>query len=501
MTVEAICPFETIELLINDYFTHIHPLCPFPHEPSFREAWRRREDYQNPSFLALLASMLAALVASFPRKPRLYLKALRKDNMPPNHLALVEKCQKVCTLARGSGYLDGSLSVHDAATSYLLGMSAIYTFNWRLGKLYLGESHTILKALGMHLPKEDTFNDLGNLPGLLGSDGPSFEGSRDAIVDKITLQMGRRIYWTLFVTDKSMSQLGGNPTELSIMADATGQSQPPVPEEVDDFCIFPDHIDAQPMGQYPLVNASNSLINLYFITSLRPKLQPDSDAPQWTSDIDAYRNILVECRTRMVNESYTLDTTEPLSRDPATLAPPAIDLDSDERRAQQQRIQSAHLYAHALLIRLGTVDSILSAIDTRQSRVAQDEMDTLLLADDALRQEMLDERDNLASDMLSRLSLMDAVNCSPGADFLNAAIRLVAAALVSAPREHMGPVTEKAERDIRDVLEALVQLERGAAGVEGIELLALEDEDQRRLALVHECQAKFGLQAALREQE
>lgn len=127
VTVEAICPFETIELLINDYFTHIHPLCPFPHEPSFREAWRRREDYQNPSFLALLASMLAALVASFPRKPRLYLKALRKDNMPPNHLALVEKCQKVCTLARGSGYLDGSLSVHDAATSYLLGMSAIYT--------------------------------------------------------------------------------------------------------------------------------------------------------------------------------------------------------------------------------------------------------------------------------------------------------------------------------------------------------------------------------------
>src|SRR6202012_340525 len=103
LSAESICPINTLELLIDDFFTYIHPLCPFPHEPSFREAWERREDLSNNSFLALLASMMAALVASFPRKPRLHLKAQKKEKQFPNHMALVNRCQKVCTTARGAG--------------------------------------------------------------------------------------------------------------------------------------------------------------------------------------------------------------------------------------------------------------------------------------------------------------------------------------------------------------------------------------------------------------
>ncbi|KAG9877308.1 hypothetical protein KCV05_g21784, partial [Aureobasidium melanogenum] len=132
ISAESICDIQTLDLLVNDFFTYIHPLCPFPHEPSFREAWKRREDYNNRAFLALLSSMVAALVASFPRKPRLYLKAQRRELDFPNHMALVLKCQKVCADARGPGYLDNeNLSVHDAATSYFLGLSACYTFRWR----------------------------------------------------------------------------------------------------------------------------------------------------------------------------------------------------------------------------------------------------------------------------------------------------------------------------------------------------------------------------------
>ncbi|EHK97719.1 hypothetical protein M7I_6503 [Glarea lozoyensis 74030] len=61
LNAESICPFETLELLVDDFFTYIHPLCPFPHEPSFRAAFKSRQDLSNPLFLALLASMTGRL--------------------------------------------------------------------------------------------------------------------------------------------------------------------------------------------------------------------------------------------------------------------------------------------------------------------------------------------------------------------------------------------------------------------------------------------------------
>ncbi|PIG80257.1 Zn(II)2Cys6 transcription factor [Aspergillus arachidicola] len=54
-SLEMICPLSTIRLLIDDYFTYIHPLIPIPHEPTFRAALDRREDVTNRTFLALAA--------------------------------------------------------------------------------------------------------------------------------------------------------------------------------------------------------------------------------------------------------------------------------------------------------------------------------------------------------------------------------------------------------------------------------------------------------------
>jgi hypothetical protein len=184
--------------LIDDFFTYIHPLCPFPHEPSFREAWERREDYSNPAFLALLASMIAALVASFPRKPRLHLK-LQGRNQYPSHLSLVEKCREVCAQARGPGYLDRpNLNVYDACTSYFLGITGAYIFQWRQLRLYFGECQTILRSLGLHKSPDQpyTFMDRN---GYEGSNGSSFDPAMDVKLDKITEQIGHRLFWTLFV--------------------------------------------------------------------------------------------------------------------------------------------------------------------------------------------------------------------------------------------------------------------------------------------------------------
>lgn len=185
--------------LIDDFFTYIHPLCPFPHEPSFREAWVNREDVNNPSFLALLASMIASLVASFPRKPRLHLKAQTRDYYP-SHLAMVDKCREVCAQARGVGYLDKpNLNVYDACTSYFLGLVGGYTFHYRHLRLYFGECLTILRSLGLHKALDQGYTFGGGLTPATGSHGPNFEGSREIKVDKITEQIGRRVFWTVFV--------------------------------------------------------------------------------------------------------------------------------------------------------------------------------------------------------------------------------------------------------------------------------------------------------------
>lgn len=182
-----------IDLLVNDYFTYIHPLCPFPHEPSFREAYRKREDYTNRPFLALLSSMIGILVASFPRKPRQHLKARGKENLFPNHMSLVNRCQQVCVAARGSGYLEkDDLNVYDAATSYFLGLTGAYTFRWRQCRLYFGECLTIIRSLGLH--HHNNHEPFGGAPVL-----PGLDGSRPGSVDFITQEMCRRLFWTVFV--------------------------------------------------------------------------------------------------------------------------------------------------------------------------------------------------------------------------------------------------------------------------------------------------------------
>lgn len=147
--------------------------------------------------------MIAALVASFPRQARLQLSTQRKDRMFPNHLPLVEKAQKVCVAARGTGFQESkNLSVHDAATSYLLGLTCSYTYKWQEMRMYFGECLTIIRALGLDKPREHTYTPLGLLPFLLGSHGPDYQGSEDEMLDNITLEMGKRIFWTMFVTTR-----------------------------------------------------------------------------------------------------------------------------------------------------------------------------------------------------------------------------------------------------------------------------------------------------------
>lgn len=492
-----------LELLINDYFTYVHPLCPFPHEPSFREAWRRREDFNNRPFLALLASMIAALVASFPRKPRLHLKQQRKEKMFPNHMALVDKCQKVCSAARGAGYLESdTLSVHDAATSYLLGLAGCYTYRWRQGRLYLGECLTILRALGLHKAKEQNYTNLGSLPAVLGSDGPSWEGNKDEMVDNITLEMGRRIFWTMFVTFESITQMGTNFNEIFIAPETPHDPYPPLPAEVDDFCIFPTHIEQQPPGLLPMMSGFNANVRVYL--SCKPiSIMELAWGIDQVVDWERQKRVLLEalrsCKSAMNNmppdltvwapgsslqdqsnglDPYPMFQSSSGQRDPAMINPNDVEPTLEERRRMQYEIQKANIYASSLATRSYIVEKYLNTSEIRSKRGMQQGnslpaspgltgagLDRLLgpaptNQPDLMEQEMADERELIVKDLLVVLSSIDKVNMEPNADSFTHKIRSIASTLLHVPESRKGSVAQNAEVYLKAFLDILLKLER-----------------------------------------
>lgn len=191
LDAEAIAPRPILEALVDDFFTYIHPLCPFPHQPTFQAAFVNREDRTNPEFLALVASMIGALVASFPRTARAHLKNQQSTHMFPRAITMIEKCRDVALEARGAKWAAKQpKTMNDAATSYFLGLAAAYTLQWPISRLHMSETLCLLNELGFNRPKHP-----GELP-TFGSDTcdpdkPPFNHVKD--------QTGKKIFWCVFL--------------------------------------------------------------------------------------------------------------------------------------------------------------------------------------------------------------------------------------------------------------------------------------------------------------
>ncbi|EME42376.1 hypothetical protein DOTSEDRAFT_73264 [Dothistroma septosporum NZE10] len=546
LSAESICPVETLDLLIDDFFTYIHPLCPFPHEPSFREAWKRREDLTNRSFLALLASMIGALVASFPRKPRLHLKAQKRENLFPNHMSLVHRCQKVCAAARGAGYLESeSLNVYDAATSYFLALMGIYTFRWRLGRLYFGECLTILRTLGLHKAKGHGYNQMGNLPTAMGSHHSGENGAEQSL-DNITLEMGRRIFWTMFVSVKSMEQLGANFGELVIPPPTHTEPYPPLPAEVDDFCIYPSHTESQPEGLVPMLAGFNANVRVYSSYNALATMEMawGIDAiVDWDRQKRVLHESLRRCKSAMTdlpsdltvqtctgmgtlgqnNGFYPAFAQPQLGRDPAaSLMSPssraAQEQSPEDRRRSQYEIQKANIYASSLATRSYLVEkywNLTEALQRSRSQTNPGSMPSSPGAGitaagidgmipqqptshfDMIEQEMREERESIVKDLLIVLGSVDQVNMEPNADSFTMKIRSIASTLLEVPDQRKGPLAMQAQEYLSEFLKILMKLERVSPANSHSDEPEDEDAELRTWADLRDYQLKFAQQGGL----
>lgn len=142
--------------------------------------------------------MIGALVVSFPRKPILDLKHHHRKYLFPKSLDLIDRCHKIAVEARGSGYLDKELTIYAAVTSYFLGLVGAYIHNYQQTRLYFGEGLSIMRVLGVHKLKDPELLSLGALPTAFGGE-PNTVESRPQKVDFIQQELGRRLFFCLFV--------------------------------------------------------------------------------------------------------------------------------------------------------------------------------------------------------------------------------------------------------------------------------------------------------------
>ncbi|KAF2835694.1 hypothetical protein M501DRAFT_997850 [Patellaria atrata CBS 101060] len=556
LTAESICSRELMEYLINDFFTYIHPLCPFPHEQTFRSNFNMRLDYDNKPFLALLASMIAVLVVSFPRKPRQHLKALQQDHHFPNHMALVNRCKTICSLARGASYLDRpDLTVYDAATSYFLGLSGAYSFQYRSCRLYFGEALTILRSLGLHIDRNRTFTQIGQY----GSQASNPEGFGEPSQDVITREISRRLFWTIFVGMKTMQQLGATIGEIVIPPHTPTEPYPPLPIEVDDEYIHPGHVDEQPEGVISQLVGFNANVRVYLSYSPLSTVEVAYGVSQifaWEQQRKILYNALENSKhaldgipreLEMLNAdptnqhghsgpSYYPNMTEHMGPNTGLIDTFELENNPLEKRRVQYEVQKANIHVSQLCTRWYLVQKFFNLSEANRAAEARGEQrppSPLPVAagveklvgqqfneiSDMTEQDMAKELDGIVKDLLQVLGSINQVHIEPNGDSLvslmpvdvyrgldsryfqhqPSKIRSVASALLEVPKSRKNIFTIQAESALMKFLDILVKLER-TTPVNGNEHGGQpedEEADFRHWADLREYQMKFAQQGGI----
>ncbi|QGA13416.1 hypothetical protein EYB26_001066 [Talaromyces marneffei] len=472
---ESICPLPTLQLLVDDYFTFIHPLVPVPHEPTFREAFARREDLTNGRFLALLASVVGSLVASFPRRPRLHLRTDSAGSLYSNSMALAKRCHDVAVQARGLGYLDTSTTVDDATISYHLSLCSSYIYNPQRSRLYLGECMTILRVYTLYKPSRQGATDSGQIA--VGSPVSEPRGQFDDLSETtenlLVQEQGRRLFYVCLAGLQTLHQLGSADGRTYIPPETPTNRYPPFPLEVDDEYITANQVTPQPTGVVSQITGFNANVRIFQCYNPLLALEiafHDSELVSWERQRQLIWESLQKAKsvTAKLPPELSLNYTQQFSElsSPSVIGgwPPSFgagttNRDQDRRRIQYE-IQKVNIYISQLSTRSYLVEKYWTlfeghirlqrakagATDTTPtlppSNVAMSGESTTSTPDaelhaqtDRIGQTMRQERGLVIKDLLCLLKSVQEIHIEPnGASFCHK-VRQIASTLLSLPQE------------------------------------------------------------------
>ncbi|KAJ5525056.1 transcriptional regulator family: Fungal Specific TF [Penicillium frequentans] len=391
-SAEAICSLHTVQLLLDDFFTYIHPLVPIPHEPTFRAAFERREDKTSGTFLALLASMIGFLVASFPRRPKLRLNTEAERFAFPNSIALVKRCHDVAIQARGTGYLDRNATVYDAAISYFLGVCAGYVYSMRRCRIYLAECRSMLQVYDLCRSPTNHTPISNNIPSISAMSAPSPISTTSGLsprmsqnhsppsltnnkkVDLITQELGRRLFYVSLVGYQSLLQLGSSDIKMHVPPETPTERYPPFPLEVDDEFIFPDHVNPQPTGRVSRLAGFNANVRVYRSYNALLAWETAFGSGQifnWEHQRSSLWDCLQKAKSALSEVPVELSVFHPkqasmfagIGQDGSVFNYPDDHI-NQERRAIQYEIQKANIYASQLSTRSWLVEKYWNLFET-----------------------------------------------------------------------------------------------------------------------------------------
>ncbi|EFX03532.1 fungal transcriptional regulatory protein [Grosmannia clavigera kw1407] len=464
-STDDIAPLPVLALLVDDFFTYIHPLIPFPHEPTFRQRFASETTRREPVFLALLAAMVGSLAASFPRSVRAQRETGPGSLRFPRASSMVACCRGVALASRGAQFYNTtrSMTTDDAATSYLLGLAAGYTSDWQLCRRFMAEAMSFVQEVGVLASETDTNNSL----------------------HPIDEQIGRRIYWILFLAARSMQQTGASPADVPIPLVFLHPShrRPRLPAEVDDAFITAAGVGIQPPGVVSLLTGFNRVVQVYATMDRVGEGLIGTAPDQAAALMDALQAAKAlgdalpdELHLPLPGSSRHPPSTPPCDDfyDNVTgyrYYPPAPLATADDvrlllgqqprrRRQVQYDIQKTNIYASLLATRSYYVERYGQLLGR-------------LGDDDAAAAAIAAERDLIVRSLLLVLAAIPQCNMEPNGCALINKIRQVASTL-------LGNIADEAAAQLGRFLEILVKLERighggTAAQTCGVDHVTTED--------------------------
>ncbi|KAL4911590.1 hypothetical protein BDW74DRAFT_165008 [Aspergillus multicolor] len=482
LSLESICSLPTILLLIDDYFTYIHPLIPVPHEPTYRAALERREDLTHSTFLAMTAGMIGALVASFPRRPKMHMK-LEERAAFPHSTALVKRCRDVAVQARGAGYLDRNATVYDAATSYFLGLCSGYIWNIRSCRVYLAECLTMIHVYNLCTLPQSRVPPLG--PTSPASTSSLHSQETEAPTSILEVELGRRLFYTTLVGYRTLQQMGSHDSAIHVPPETPTERYPPLPLEVDDEYIFSTHLEQQPAHKVSRLVGFNANVRVYSSYNPISAWETAFGAGQ-IFDWDRQRVVIYEClqksKLALANVpkelSLFMPGGAPLEQEDVKMTLGHEDEGASTRRHIQYEIQKANIYASQLATRSYLVEKYWSLHEAWKMYQTQSRQPTPINSPvggngidptDHISNIMVEERQLVIRDLFILLQSVNEINMEPNGASVTSKIRQIASTLLDLSKSHMtatpvatGPHTltkTEAEAYLSAFIDTLVRLE------------------------------------------